>query len=61
MTPGTKIIIDNRLISDGEYKKYRSDEEQIQRNQREKQVQSERDRRAREQATNNNGTAQTHQ
>jgi len=60
MTLGTKGIIHSRFTSDGEYKKYRSDEEQLQR-QREKEVQNERDRRAREQATNNNGTGQTHQ
>ncbi len=62
MTPGTRIIIDNGFISDGEYKKYRSDQEQLQQNQREKEVQRQRDDRAREQATNGNANdAQNHQ
>lgn len=61
MTPGTKLVIDNRFISDGEYKKYRSNPEQLQQNQREKEVQRERDERARQQATNGNGdNAQNH-
>lgn len=55
MTPGTRIIIDNGFISNGENKKYRSDEAELQQNQREKEVQRARDERAREQATNCNG------
>ncbi len=57
MTPGTRIIIDNRFISDGEYKKYRSDQEQLRQNQREKEVQRQRDERARQQATNGNANS----
>jgi len=59
MMPETKIIIDNRFSYDGEYKKYRSTQEQIQQNQREKLIQRERDERARNEANrngkNNNG------
>jgi len=55
MTPGTRIIIDNGFISNGENKKYRSDEAELQQNQREKEVQRARDERAREQAANGNG------
>jgi hypothetical protein len=61
MTLGTKIITDNRLISDGEYKKYRSDQEQLQQNQREKEVQKQRDELARQQATNGNGSSPNRQ
>jgi len=58
MTPNTKIIIDNRILSDGEYKQYRSNEEQLQQNQRDKEVQRERDERARNQAqTDGNSSA----
>ena len=50
MTPNTKIIIDNLIISDGEYKEYRSNEEQLQQNQRDKEIQRQRDERARNEA-----------
>lgn len=42
----TRIIID-RIYTEGEYKKYRSTEEQIQQNQRENQLQRQRDEQAR--------------
>ena len=58
MTPNTKIIIDNRFGSEGEYKQYRSNEEQLQRYQREKEVQRERDERARNEANRNSNAAQ---
>ncbi len=48
MIPRNQIIIDNRW-ADGEYKKYRSNQEQLEQNQREKEVQRERDDRARNQ------------
>jgi hypothetical protein len=58
MTPERKIVIDTRFTYDGEYKKYRSTQEQIQQNQREKLVQRERDERARNEAnTNGNGNS----
>jgi hypothetical protein len=44
------MIIDKMYGSDGEYKKYRSNQEDLQRNQREKEVQSQRDKRASEAA-----------
>jgi hypothetical protein len=44
------IIINNRSTSDGEHKKYRSTQEQIDRNKREKVIQRERDERARAEA-----------
>ncbi|MFN2532157.1 MAG: hypothetical protein ABR555_12760 [Pyrinomonadaceae bacterium] len=53
MTPERKIVIDTRFTYDGEYKKYRSTQEQIQQNQREKLVQRERDERARSEANSN--------
>lgn len=52
MTPNTKIIIDNRFVSDGEYKKYPSNQEQLQQNQRDKEVQRQRDERARTESNN---------
>jgi hypothetical protein len=55
MTPNTRIIINNRVISDGEYKKYPSDREQLQQNQRDKEVQRQRDERARNEAGNRAG------
>ncbi len=56
MTPNTKIIIDNRLGPDGEYKQYRSNQEQLEQNQRDKEVQRQRDERAKSQAANQNST-----
>ena len=58
MRPETIIV--NRWPNDGEYKKYRSTQEQIDRNEREKLVQRERDERARAEANNatNNNSAQ---
>jgi hypothetical protein len=47
MRPNTKIIINDRFVSDGEYKKYRSTQEQIEQNQLEKQEQRQRDEQAR--------------
>jgi hypothetical protein len=43
MKPETHIVITGRFPSDGEYKKYRSTQEQIERNQRDKLIQRERD------------------
>jgi len=60
MTPETKIIVDNRFTYDGEYKKYRSTQEQIDQNRREKIIQRERDERARNEA-NGNGTEDSRQ
>jgi hypothetical protein len=59
MTPETRIIIDNRFTHGGEYKKYRSTQEQIQQNQREKLVQRERDERARNEANRNGNNGNT--
>jgi hypothetical protein len=50
MTPNAKIIIDSRFISDGEYKRYPSNQEQLQQNQRDKEVQRQRDERARDES-----------
>jgi len=55
MAFGTQRVIDNRFISDGEVKKYRSTQEQIDQNQREKETQRMRDERARNEASNRNG------
>jgi len=55
MTPNTKIIISNRFgWEDGEYKKYPSNQEQLQQNERDKEAQRDRDERARTQAENQN-------
>lgn len=57
----TRIIID-RFYKDGEYKKYRSTEEQIQENQRENQLQRQRDEQARDEVLgrrNNDTNTQT--
>lgn len=51
MTLGTKIVID-KIAYGGEFKKYRSTQEQIQQNEREKLVQRERDQRVQNQANN---------
>lgn len=53
MRPETQIIINGRFSSDGEYKKYRSTQEQIDRNQRDKFIQRQRDERARNEANAN--------
>jgi hypothetical protein len=45
MTPRNQIIIDNRWV-EGEIKKYRSNQEQLQQNQREKEAQRRTDERA---------------
>jgi hypothetical protein len=58
MRPETQIIINGRFSSDGEYKKYRSTQDQIDRNQRDKIIQRQRDERARNEA-NANGNNQT--
>ncbi len=51
MTPKNQIIIDNRWV-EGEIKKYRSNQEQLQQNQREKEVQRQRDEQAQNDARN---------
>ena len=51
MTPKNQIIIDNRWV-EGEIKKYRSKQEQLQQNQREKEVQRQRDEQALNDARN---------
>ena len=63
MKPETHIVITGRFPSDGEYKKYRSTKEQIERNQRDKLIQRERDERARSEAnlTTNNPVQDNHQ
>lgn len=53
-----EIIIVNRWPYDGKYKKYRSTQEQIDRNERDKSVQRERDERARKEANNATNSAQ---
>jgi len=51
------IIINDRFYSsDGEYKKYRSTQEQIRQNQQENQVQRQRDERARNESVGNQNT-----
>ena len=60
---GPAIIIDDRGFSNGEYKKYRSTQEQIQQNQRENQAQRQRDERARNESgasQNTNNTDRRH-
>jgi hypothetical protein len=57
MTPDTHIIIDNRSVSNGEYKKYPSNQEQLEQNQRDKEIQRQRDERARNEVTNRNERA----
>ena len=62
---GPTIIIDDRGFSNGEYKKYRSTQEQIQQNQRENLAQRQRDERARNESsgtqnTNNTDRRQNH-
>ena len=59
MALGTKIIIDNRFGSDGEYKQYPSNQEQLKQNQRDKEVQRQRDERARNEAININRNGNT--
>jgi len=54
MTPNKNIIIDRLSGWDGEYKKYPSNQEQLQQNERDKEAQRERDARARAQAENQN-------
>jgi hypothetical protein len=58
MRPETIIV--NRWLYDGEYKKYRSTQEQIDRNERDKSIQRERDERARTEANSgsSNNSAQ---
>jgi hypothetical protein len=51
MPLGTKIVIDKRITYDGEFKKYRTTNDQIRQNEREKNIQRERDERARNQAS----------
>ena len=46
MALGTKIVIDNRIGYNGEFKKYPSTQEQIERNQRDKDIQRQRDEQA---------------
>ena len=60
MRPEAHIIINGRLTHDGEHKKYPSTQEQIERNQRDKIIQRERDERARTEAnTNSNNSSGT--
>jgi len=49
MTPRNQIIIDNRWV-EGEIKKYRSNQEQLEQNQREKEAQRRTDERAQNEA-----------
>jgi len=57
MTTGTKLVIGTKFTYEGEFKKYRSTQEQIQQNQREKLVQRERDERARNEASQNGNSS----
>jgi hypothetical protein len=61
MNLNENIIIERRRSGwDGEYKKYPSNQEQLQQNERDKEAQRERDDRARTQAQNQNArTANT--
>jgi hypothetical protein len=60
MTPNKHIIIERRSGWDGEYKKYPSNQEELQQNERDKETQRARDDRAKAQAENQNArTANT--
>jgi hypothetical protein len=58
MTPRNQIIIDNRWV-EGEIKKYRSNQEQLEQNQREKEAQRRTDERVQNEARDDSQRATT--